>query len=331
MRIHPHQEWLGRFARSVVVLVLIGLAPLGHVAAKSGVDELAYSQETGHFFFWDPAVVSLDDASSEPGVDYWRFSDDGVATEIWAFVDPERTPESCVRDFLDGLAADPGTQAVEALPVIGGGPPQIFGASDAFAPIVVTVDGDNGREKFAAEVSCREVVRGESLVLAWVYMPAQVFNERALDVVRVEGIDLYVYGGLHNPDGVVNWIPDGAGSGVYLRTFLPCNTTVFDVLVEAGDEGGVTVDPASLFAVDPATGEALSLTAVAWPLPQARQEPVLNLAPGETGIVHGVVTLTPLRNFDLYFADPNGDPVFLAQSILGCGQSGAAPVPIDIE
>ena len=163
-------------------------------------------------------------------------------------------------------------------------------------------------------------------------MPARVYNERALESVGIEGMDVYLFMGISTDETIRVTVPDGTGApGGTLRTFLPCNTAVFDVLMQGGGGPGVfTVDPASLIAVDE-QGASLPVTAVAWSLPEARRETSLRLGPGETGLVHGIVDADPGHAFDLYYAVPTGEPIFLAPSLWGCGGGGGAPVLIDIE
>ena len=323
-----------RLIRSMVIvlaLLIPGVVmPRSSVIAQSGgFDELVYGQETGYFFFWDPAILSLQDASSEPGVDHWHLTDGGATVDLWAYLGIGVTTGTCVADALDMIARDPATVSMEMLPIHGGGPPQVIG--DTFSEIVLTVDLPSGREKFAIKVECQEPLPGRLLTLEIVHMPARVYNERALESVSIEGFDYYLFLGLHSEELVPTSIPDAAGGTVgSLKSFLPCNTAVFDVMARAGDRGKFVIDPVSFIAID-TDGVLLPVTAVAWSVPEVRRETTLILDPGEMGLVHGVVEVEPNHAFDLYYSAPNGETLFLAPSLWGCGGGGAAPVPIDID
>jgi hypothetical protein len=236
----------------------------------------------------------------------------------------------CVTGFLDRLAGDPATLSLEMLPLHGGGPPQLI--ADTFSEVVLTASGPNGDEKYAAHVECQEAVPGESLSLAFIHMPARIYNERALESVNIAGFDVYLFMGISGDDTPLVTIPDATGAPAgTLATFLPCNTAVFDVLAEGGDGAGdFAVDPASLIAVDEG-GTALPVSAVAWSLPEARREASLNLGSGEIALLHGVVDVEPNHAFELSYAASTGEAIFLSPSLWGCGGGGAAPVPIDIE
>jgi hypothetical protein len=333
MEWHP-DAWIRRLTAIVAVLVVllpVAVMPQMTTHAQSGVaDELAYGRETGYFFFWDPAVLTLEEASSQPGVDYWRLSDGEATVDLWAYAAPGVTPAACVAGFLDQLAADSDTVSLEMLPIHGSGPPQVL--AESFSEVVLTSVGRGTDEKYAAKVECQEAVPGESLSLEFIHMPARVYNEQALESVSIGGMDVYLFMGISTDETTRITIPDSTGAPAgTLRTFLPCNTAVFDVLMQGGDGPGVfAVDPVSLIAVDE-QGASLPVTAVAWSLPEARRETSLRLGPGETGLLHGVVDADPGHSFDLYYAAPTGEANFLTPSLWGCGGGGGAPVLIDID
>jgi hypothetical protein len=204
--------------------------------------------------------------------------------------------------------------------------------AESFSEVVLTSVGRGTDEKYAAKVECQEVVPGESLSLEFIHMPARVYNEQALESVSIGGIDVYLFMGITTDETTRVTILDSTGAPAgTLRTYLPCNTAVFDVLTQGGGGPGVfTVDPASLFAVDE-QGASLPVTAVAWSLPEARRETSLRLGPGDTGLLHGVVDADPGHSFDLYYAAPTGEAIFLTPSLWGCGGGGGAPVLIDID
>ena len=87
----PHADaWMRRLAAIALPLVLLAaaLVPRASTNAQSGVDdELAYGPETGYFFFWDPAILSLQEATSEPGTDHWRLTDGDATVDLWAYSD----------------------------------------------------------------------------------------------------------------------------------------------------------------------------------------------------------------------------------------------------
>jgi hypothetical protein len=322
---------LAAIAAVIATLGPSGVAPHSIAHAQSGAtDELAYGQETGFFFFWDPAALTLDEAASQPGVDYWRLTDGEATLDLWAYNAPEVTTAACVAGFLDQLAADPATVSLEMLPLHGGGPPQVL--ADSFSEVVLTTSGPDGEEKYAAKVECLEAVPGESLSLEFIQMPARVYNARALESASIEGFDVYLFMGIHSDETAAVTVSDGtdvpAGT---MRTFLPCNTAVFDVLAQ-GDDGqaGFAVDPALLISVDE-QGVKLPVSAVAWSLPDVRRETSLNLVRNEIGLLHGVVEVAPNHNFDLYYTGPTGEAIFLAPALWGCGGGGGAPVLIDID
>ena len=316
------------------LMLIIAFAPLSVASAQSGVaDELAYSDETGYFFFWDPALLSLVKESTEPGTDHWRFSDGEATVDVWAYAASGVTGEACVRDILARLTAYPATASLEALPAYGGGPPEIDGRIRI--DFVLTIDQPGGRDTYAAQALCQEVVPGESLAFVFVHMPARVYNERVLDLVEVFGADFLLYANLHGATvqaSEIESVPipdqDGTTAGT-MRGFQSCSSQVFDVLVRATDRS-IVVDPASLVAIDP-DGVTLPLSAVAWSLPEAQRETALDLEPGQSGLLHAVVDVGFDRSFDLYYTAPNGETIYVASSATGCGAGGAAPVPIDID
>src|SRR5215213_847732 len=193
-----HLAWIRRLTAIVTVLAVllpIAVMPQMTTRAQSGVaDELAYGQETGYFFFWDPAVLTLEEASFQPGVDYWRLTDGETTVDLWAYAAPGVTPADCVSNFLDQLAADPDTVSLEMLPIHGGGPPQVL--AETFSEVLLTSIGRGTDEKYAAKVECLEAVPGESLSLEFISMPARVYNERGLESVGIEGMDVYLFMGI---------------------------------------------------------------------------------------------------------------------------------------
>jgi hypothetical protein len=325
--------WMRRLAAIVAALVV--LIPAAFVpraitnAQPVAAQELAYSQQTGYFFFWDPATASLEGESSDPGVDWWRLSDGEAFVDLWAFAAPDQTTEECVRNALDRFAADRATLEMKELwpdeGMAGGGPPQIWEYRTAF---VLTVEGPDGQEKFAVSLECQEIVPGQSQHLTSIVMPAQVFNERG--DVTIGGVDLFAFNGLTHPEAEFVSISDETSEIVAtLTTFLPCNTAEFSVLAR-GESGGGVIDPSSFIAVD-GEGASLPTALVAWSLPEARPETSLSLLPGEIGLMRGVVEVDPDHSFDLYYSDSSDHAIFLAPSLWGCGQGGGAPVLIDIE
>jgi hypothetical protein len=333
MPLHP-DTWFRRLTAIVAALfVLLPAAVMSQMIANAQsvvTDELAYSQQTEYFFFWDPATLSLQQESSAAGIDYWLLTDGEVNVNIWAYTAPGVTSDQCVADFLDQLAADPATRAMETLPVFGGGPLQQFGNSAQF---VLTADGADGQEKFAAKVECGEVVPGQSLFLIFVLMPARVYNEKDTQHVSWSGADYFTFVGLQDNqlDSEFASVPDETGTRVgTLTTFLPCNVSSFDLVARAEAGREFVVDRESLFAVDN-NGAYLPVTVAAWSLPEARRETSLALRPGALGLLHGVVAAEPFQDFDLYFAAPGGQSIFLAEAMWGCGAGGGAPVLIDIE
>ena len=334
MKLHT-SGWMRRLAAIVAALaVLIPAVLLPQAIATAqpvATQELAYSQQTGYFFFWEPAILSPQGESSEPGVDWWRFSDGETRVDLWAFSAPAMTTEECVRAALDRFAADPATREMEALwPVEGAAespPPQVW--SD-FTEFVLTVEGPVGEDKFAVSLECREIVPEQSLHLTSIIMPAHVFNERG--DVTIGGVDLFVFDGFNHPEAEFVSISDETGEVVgTLTTFLPCNTAEFSVLArgESGGGGGV-IDLSSFIAVD-GEGISLPIALATWSLPEARRETALSLHPGELALLHGVVAADVDQHFDLYYSDSSGQAIFLAPSLWGCGQGSGAPVLIDIE
>jgi hypothetical protein len=325
------QPW--SLAKIVITLALLAsgaLVPSTLVSAQSGVhDELAYGQETGYFFFWDPARLSLQDESSAPGVDHWRLTDGDATVDIWAYSGAGTTTADCVGDALAMIAADPATVSIETLPIYGEGPVEVFG--DTFTEIVLTVDLTGEQEKFALKVECQEPLPEQVLVLEIISMPARVYNERGFESVSIGGLRFYLFMDLHDTVTGPVAIPNRNGSVAGTLTgFLACNSRVFDVMARAGNGGEFAVDPASILAIDEA-GVSLPVTAVAWSVPDAAQVSSLRLAAGELGLLHGVVDVESNHYFDLYYAAPTGETIFLAPSLWGCGGGGAAPVPIDID
>src|SRR5262245_12241622 len=116
----------GRFQRLLVGVLLFAAAivavPFAGTSAASHPLELFVSQQTGYFFFWDPAEWTLADQSSEPGVDSLSLRDGDVQYDLLVFAADGLTPIDCIRDAFDTLAAATSTVALEALTAEGGPP-----------------------------------------------------------------------------------------------------------------------------------------------------------------------------------------------------------------
>src|SRR4051794_1129894 len=179
--------------------------------------ELFYSAQTGYFTLWNPLVYTIEDQSSGSDGDWIRLYDDqdGITGEFFAFLAPDLTTTDCVSTILDQLAAAPSAIAVEAL-TESGGPPRVsqidlYPYDVSSSVVVLTTRGDNGPEKFAVQVGCRQIVPGESMLARTLQVPASVYNMNGIDLFWQE-LDLGLFDQLSGEDRTIP-IP-GAGGEV---------------------------------------------------------------------------------------------------------------------
>lgn len=318
---------------TVVLLALAATAVPATTIAADDPLELFYSEHTGYFYFWDPAIWSLEDEgeSSDPAGDWLTLSDGEVSLDLWAFLAPGVTTSECLRMAVDDFGSDPTVLEMEAL-TAEGGPPQI---GENVTNLVLTVDRPEGTEKFAVGLTCNETVPGESLHLKSLIVPASVYNARGLELWEYD-FDSYffAYQNLVIEQAFNRTVPIESAPGEVIgmfRAYNGCLATVLFVLAQGVGGNDFLLDPASFVVLD-ADGSVVPATLAMWSLPAARRESSLALRPGETALLYAAADARPAHKFSLYFTPPSGQAIELTNSVPDCGgASSSAPVLIDIE
>jgi len=324
-------RYAGRLATILAVLGM--LAPMAFVPpaiATAQSDprwELYYSEQTGYYFFWDPATWSIETESSQPGFDSIRLVDgeEGLF-DLSAFLAPGVTPTECLRTALDDLAADPSTlemeslTAEELLPQVGRGSVEL---------VLTAANGDE-RVTFAVFLECGDIVPGESLRLKSLVVPARVYNERGWPL-RFLDPDLRVFESLTRQENAGHSHAVSGENGAVMGTLTaagscgsPLNAFVRAENLDGG--GNFVIDPSAFLALD-AEGTPLP-TSLAISFPESPPGSLLVLPPGEFALFH-IVADTDY--FDLYYAPNVRQVIHVGAIFSSCGAGAAAPVPIDID
>jgi hypothetical protein len=321
-----------RFQRVLVLLATIlatlSAIPVAGTSAASHPLELFVSQQTGYFFFWDPAEWSLAGESSDDGVDALSLQDGDIRYDLLVFPAAGMTTIDCIRNAVDSLTADPSTTSLEAL-TPEGGPPVV---DWKILEVVLTVAEPAGPQKYALRLDCDEAVPGQSLYLKATTVPAAVYNARSMELWEYDP-DFFAFQGLTDPSELnrpVSILGDNGEIVGTLWAFISCATTDLFVLAE-GSTNEFALNP-SAFAVQVENSTASPETLDAWSLPSANREATLLLGSGDYGVLHGQADATTADAYSLFYAPVAGDPVLLASSIPNCGGAGGgAPVLIDID
>jgi hypothetical protein len=308
--------------------------------------ELLQGDQFNWFIFFDPAIWTIAQHTSAPGLEQLRLTDGDSVVDYALFNAPGLTPEACIENVLALRADEPGVVAVEALTAEGGPPvisppfpdadPATSAAAQASTDLVLTLEHAGKRLKLAAREECRQIAPG-TLQYRSTVVPAVLFNEWG--------------GGSYGPRpelassspirGMFEWgapvaVDDGSGSSsLTLAPYFYCNEIFKVVARNTGTSGNITVDPARFVAVyhdDPAAGDLAGQSVqpdlFGWIYPALSPGSKLVLGPGETALFELGL---PRIEYDLYYQPGSGPPVFLNSNTGGCGAAGAAPVLIDVE
>ena len=310
------------------ILATISAIPVAGTSAASHPLELFVSQQTGYFFFWDPAEWSLAGESSDDGVDALSLQDGDIRYDLLVFPTAAVTPIDCIRNAVDSLTDAPSTTSLEAL-TPEGGPPVV---DWKILELVLTVAGPAGPEKFALRLDCDEAVPGQALYLKATTVPAAIYNTRGKELWEYDP-DFYAFQGLTVASELNRPVPIQGESGEIvgtLRAFIGCASTDLFVLAE-GSANAFALDP-SAFAVQVENSGATQETLEAWSLPSGNREATLLLGSGEYGVLHGHADASLADAYSLFYAPVTGDSVRLTSSIPNCGGAGGgAPVLIDVD
>lgn len=333
---------IGRAHRVVAVATALAvlvsatvLQAAATMAQPADAYELFYSQQTGYFTFWNPLVYTIEDQSSGSDGDWIRLYDaqDGITSEFFAFLAPDLKTTDCVSTILDQLAAAPLTIDVEALSE-SGGPPRVSQIDlypyDASSSVVVlTTRGDDGPEKFAFQVGCRQIVPGQSTLARTLQVPASVYNMNGIDLFWQE-LDVGLFDQLTREDRTQP-IPDASGqvSGTIAALQSCLAFPLFGLARGTSARDDLVVDPTAFNAVG-FGGQSLPFTIV-WSLPAADPTTPVELGKGEFALFQ-IVEDDPDDNIaDLYYSPPGAAPIQLSHFEDGCGAGGGAPVLIDVD
>jgi hypothetical protein len=306
------------------------LAPLSVTAQRE--TGLYRADEFGIFFFYDASVWQIVDEETEPGSAYVSFSDGATVASYWAFDAPGMSAGNCLGLVLDGLAADSSVLAVEDL-LPQGTPPEITDyETSASMEIVVTVDVDGAREKYASEERCQALTPGQSLLYRASSVPAAVFNEiQEFPSPWSIGVEFVVITGETGPVP----IPGAAGT---LDAYLHCAESTFPVVAR-------TMSAAENFVIDPdgfwvafEEGTIAPARLARGQYPQQLGTTSFVLPPEEIGLFELRIEQFPDVEFplqvdyDLYYQPLGAEPVFLGHYSGPCyGGGGGSPILIDLE
>lgn len=332
--------------RSVVVMLTLVstlfLSAGGDAAADHAI-ELYRSEQYDYYFFYDAALWTIVDESSEPGSELVIFSDGDVFFSSVAFDAPGVTPRECVESGLDQLAAEPAIVAVDSLSSPPGLPEVYDKPEDALGPpyssvnLIVTLDESDERGKLATRVECEELVPGESLLYTVIHIPATLWNAgRHFSRPQVSGWLNSVVKGYRpsdeawegtRPVPLVNATGDVIGT---LSANPQCvnSETVYGVARNVDASADLVLDPRGFTAATDFDDSA-RVFHVEWLYPNGSADSPFVLQPGEVGLFKLTIPYF-YGYFSLFYSPSEGGSVLLGNGGGGCAGGGAAPIVIDV-
>jgi hypothetical protein len=266
-------------------------------------------------------------------VDWIRLSKGEIVADVSALVAPGISATACLQQQLDQLASTPSIVAVEAL-TPEGGPPQIPPVSSSQAThvstdVVVSIAEAGRKTKYAVELTCYDIVSGQSLAVQSIVVPAQLFNEQSWETLYGPvSLSSEQFAGLEANGRWIS-VPDQHG-GVVGALTATTTCPFAGVFVRAWGVGqeDLSIDPAALVARDLESGE-VKPASVFWSLPQADPDVPVVVHPGVMALFQIVVDSSA---FELSYEPRDGQPVPLGQFYAACGGGGGGlPVLIDID
>lgn len=319
-----------------VMATLIAVGGTFQTVPGVGADHaiaLYRSEQFDYYFFYDASTWEIVEQASAPGSDVVQLANADVNVEYEAFEAHGQTPTECVGAFLEGIDSVPSVTRVEHL-APGFGPPKIDESEvQASVDIVITVDDQDGRSKFAASFSCQELVAGESLLISSFVVSATYFNEKQEFSFAHPWIIAYVPNGepwvsadpipIVGPGGVRGTLalsPQCASPGATQPSYA-----FYGVARNVTSSGTLIIDPLDFTNMSP-TGDSVPVE-VEWLYPVDRSRPSFMLEAGEIGLFK----LSNFGNDEFSYSSGDGSSVSLGERCCGCAGGGTAPVIIDME
>lgn len=360
------RQFSWRLAPPVLLALALALFPALALGQAAPLD-VYRSPQFGYLLWWDASEWTVEEESSESGLDWIEFSNDDTSAviDVWGFQDPGLTADACLADRLDEIASYPDATRIQER-----GDP-VTRSGIARQELLLGVDSGNGEVLIAARETCAVNARGSLVLVTSEWITLDAYNA----IVDAGESDAYGSDALLSTIAIPRWAmeqaADGALQGVTpgAAAFARRTSPIF------GPDGAETavitifsfscVDPLPPFsalerevAVIENTGSANLVVAPdqfvtaeqdgdnwqtagsivgpgfsRWVSPSVPADQPVTLQPGEMAIAQLQAasqdsTVDPLRA-PVYFIDEQGASTYLF-SQLGCQGGAASPIRIDV-
>ena len=307
--------------------------------------ELYRSERFGHLFFFDSSAWEVISQESDDDSEMVLLTDGDVFAAVYALAFPDTSPRECMQFIIDDIwGQNDALASMSALRVEG--PPTITSTESwAFAEMLITLEGEDGRSTSAVNDQCAELVPGESLLYTSIVVPAAAWNAgRTFE--QIEDADgtgssvtpwlaFYKPGDESVTSPSLHVVVDAAGEPVgeigTVDRWCQTSAESYALARAFGTGPGLVLDPAAFVGVEmygDGDGRSVALD-VEWMSPTTRPGDALELAPGEAALFR--VTLPP-DPYALQYLPEGAPRVAIGSSQPGCGGGGgAAPIQIDME